>query len=109
MNGVIVEFGKETDPARKKELLEKGMQLIPKVAEKLESILEKNNKKGGNGFFVGTTPTVADFIGVKFFNAIDFVAPGSDMASKFKLLKAHRELLFVFTFEVTGEAAEHAK
>ena len=90
---VVWDFGRELDPAKKAVKRDKILAVAPKVAEKLETILEKNSKNGGKGFFVGSTPTVADFVGVSFLTAVTIADPGSDVTSKYKLLTAHRDLI----------------
>ena len=86
----ISEFITEFDSERKQVALDRLISRIPKVAEALEQILEKQLMSAKNsGYFVGQSPTIADFFSVSFYEIVEtFLKPG--LLASYKLLHEHR-------------------
>ena len=86
----ISEFITEFDSERKQVALDRLISRIPKVAKALEQILEKQLMSAKNsGYFVGQSPTIADFLSVSFYEIVEtFLKPG--LLASYKLLHEHR-------------------
>ncbi|OQV13556.1 putative Glutathione S-transferase [Hypsibius exemplaris] len=85
----FMEMIAEMEPERRKDAMERLKMRIPKVAETLEKLLEKNNSSPeSKGFFIGSTPTIADFFSVNFIDVVEtYIQPG--LLNDFAVLQAH--------------------
>ncbi|GAU88187.1 hypothetical protein RvY_00931 [Ramazzottius varieornatus] len=83
----LISIFREQDEKKKQEMKEKFFnETLPDYMEVLEQHLQNNN--GGKGFFVGSSPTWADFSIAVAVDRLEMFQPG--YLSKYPLLSAHK-------------------